>query len=120
MAVNFRLSYNSGLEFVDLFPGSSMSAVQGTDNIMSYSTIDVTIPAPATQDVTQTIAITTTDAQANAPVYMILNSTGNQSEEDYATINQFQIQTNSLVITRLYSWPKDSINVTLIFKEAGI
>lgn len=120
MAVSFRLSYNSGLGFVDLFPGSGMSAVQGIDNIMSYSTIDVTIPAPDAQDVTQTIAITTTDAQVNAPVYMVLNSTGNQSEKDYATINQFQIQTNSLVITRLYSWPKDSINVTLIFKEASI
>lgn len=120
MAVNFRLAYNSGLEIVDLFPATNMGAVDGTDNIMQYSTINVTIPAPASQDVTQTISITTTTQQVAAPVYMLLTSTGAQAENDYSTITQFQVLENQLVITRLYQWPQNSINVTLIFEEAGV
>ena len=120
MAVNFRLAYNSGLEIVDLFPASSMSAVDGNDNVMQYSTINVTIPAPTSQDVTQTISITTTTQQVAAPVYMVLTSTGAQAEADYATISQYQVTENQLTITRLYKWPQDSIDVTLIFEEAGV
>lgn len=120
MAVNFRLAYNDGLEIVDLFPKSNFSAIENTGNIMKYSTIDVTIPAPTSQNITQTISITTTDKQVSSPVYMILTSTGTQAEADYATINQYQVTTNQLIITRLYNFPQDSINVTLIFEEAGV
>lgn len=120
MAINFRLAYNSGLEIVDLFPNSNMSAIQGINNIMKYSTIDVTIPAPTSQDTTQTISISTTTSQVNAPVSMILTSTGTQAEIDYATITQYEVNMNQLIITRLYTWPEDSINVTLIFEEAGV
>ena len=120
MAVNFRLAYNSGLEIVDLFPASSMDAIIDNSNVMQYSTINVTIPAPASQTMTQTIAITTTQSQLNSPVYMLLTSTGTQAIVDYATINQFQVSTNQLIITRLYNWPEDSINVILIFEEAGV
>ena len=120
MAVNFRLAYNSGLDIVDLFPASSMAAVDGAENVMQYSTLNVTIPAPTSQDVTQTISITTTAQQVAAPVYMVLTSTGAQAESDYATISQYQVTENQLVITRLYNWPQDSINVTLIFEEAGV
>lgn len=120
MAVNFRLAYNSALEIVDLFPASSMGAVDGAENVMQYSTLNVTIPAPTSQDVTQTISITTTAQQVAAPVYMVLTSTGAQAESDYATISQYQVTENQLVITRLYNWPQDSINVTLIFEEAGV
>lgn len=120
MAINFRLAYNSGLEIVDLFPNSNISAIQGIDNIMKYSTIDVTIPAPTSQDTTQIISISTTVSQVNAPVSMILTSTGTQAEIDYATITQYEVNTNQLTITRLYTWPEDSINVTLIFEEAGV
>lgn len=120
MAVNFRLAYNSGLDIVDLFPASNMVAIDGNDNVMQYSTIDVTIPAPTSQDITQTISITTTDKQVSSPVYMILTSTGTQAKADYATINQYQVTTNQLIITRLYNFPQDSINVTLIFEEAGV
>lgn len=120
MAVNFRLAYNDGLEIVDLFPKSNFSAIENAGNIMKYSTIDVTIPAPSSQQLTQTISITTTSKQVNAPVYMVLNSTGEQAEEDYTTINQYRVTTNQLIITRLYKQPKNSINVTLIFEEAGV
>lgn len=120
MAVNFRLAYNSGIEIIDLFPNSAISCVQGIDNIMQYSTINVTIPAPTSQDITQTISISTTTSQVNAPVSMILTSTGTQAEIDYATITQYEVNTNQLIITRLYTWLEDSINVTLIFEEAGV
>ena len=120
MAVNFRLAYNNGLGVVDLFPKSSISAIDGNDNIMKYSILNVTIPAPTSQDVIQTIPITITNKQVAAPVYMLLTSTGAQAEEDYFTIDQYQVTTNQLIITRLYNWPQDSINVTLIFEEAGV
>lgn len=120
MALNFRLAYNRGLDIVDLFPASSMDAVDGNEYVMQYSTIDVTIPAPTSQDVTQTISITTTPKQVAAPVYMFLTSTGEQAEAGYFTINQYQVTTNQLIITRLYGWPQDSINVTLVFEEAGV
>ena len=120
MAVNFRLAYNSGLEIVDLFPASSMAAIENNSAVMQYSTINVTIPAPTSQDITQTISITTTDKQVAAPVYMVLTSTGNQAENDYSTIDQYQVTTNQLIITRLYRWPQNSIDVTLIFEEAGV
>ena len=51
---------------------------------------------------------------------MFLTSTGGTSLEDYLTIDQFQVQTNSLIITRLYAWPTNSIDAVLIFKEEGV
>lgn len=120
MAVNFRLSYNNGFEFVDLFPKSNISAINNNENLLKYSFIDVTIPAPTSQDVTQTVSITTTPQQVSAPVYMLLTSTGDQAKADYSTIDQYQIATNQLIITRLYNWPQNSIDVTLIFEEAGV
>lgn len=119
MAVNFRLAYNSGTQFVDLFPRTNMAAVE-TDNLLQYTTIDVTIPAPSSATTTQSIAITPTTAQVNAPVYMMLTSTGTQAQQDYATITQYEVTTNALVITRLYSQPSGSINVTLIFEEGVV
>lgn len=119
MAVNFRLAYNDGLDIVDLFPKSNVMSIIDNTNAMKYSTIDVVIPAPTTEVMTQTIAITTTTAQVNAPVYMFLNSTGEQAEIDYSTITQFSIENNQLIITRLYNWPEESIDVTLLFKEVS-
>lgn len=119
MAVNFRLAYNDGLDIVDLFPKSNVMSIIDNTNAMKYSTIDVAIPAPTTEVTTQTIAITTTTAQVNAPVYMFLTSTGEQAEIDYSTITQFSVSTNELELVRLYNWPQESINVTLVFKEVS-
>lgn len=119
MAVNFRLAYNQGIDYVDLFPRSNVQAIIGADDILQYSTINVTIPAPSDNPNTQTIAITTTEAQVNAPVNMFLVSTGAQAQNDYGTIDQFEVQENSLVITRLYNWPSDSIEVMLVFQQKG-
>lgn len=118
MAVNFRLAYNSGTEFVDLFPRTNIDEIIG-GRMMSYSTISVTIPSPSSATTTQTVAITTTDNQVASPVSMMLTSTGSQAQADYATITQFEILENQLVLTRLYSQPTGSINVVLIFEEAS-
>lgn len=118
MAINFRLTYNEGLSFVDLFPQSSVQAITDATNLLQYSTINVTIPVPTTADISQTVAITTTDAQVNAPVEMYLTSTGSQAQSDYNTITQFSVTSNQLNITRLYTQPSGSINVRLVFKEA--
>lgn len=120
MAVNFRLAYNSGLNIVDLFPSSNMKAVDNTDDIMQYSFINVTIPPPSNQANTQSISISTTSKQVSAPVYMFLNSSGEQAMLDYLTISQFQVTNNQLILTRLYSWPEENINVTLLFEEVGV
>lgn len=118
MAVNFRLAYNEGLSFVDLFPKSSVQAITDATSLLKYSTINVTIPVPTGTDVTQTVAITTTESQVAAPVEMYLVSTGEQAQSDYNTIDQFSVTTNQLNITRLYDVPTGSIEVQLVFKEA--
>lgn len=118
MAVNFRLSYNEGLEFVDLFPKSNVEGIIDATNLFRYTTINVTIPVPSTSEITQNVTITTTDAQVNAPVEMYLVSTGSQAQTDYNTITQFLVTTNQLSITRLYEQPTEAVEVQLVFKEA--
>lgn len=119
MAVNFRLAYNNGLDYTDLFPKTNFQGVSGAENILSYETMTVTIPAIAEGTTTQTIDITTTEEQVNALVDMYLNTTGGTSENDYASITQYQVLTNQLVITRLYTCPTNDIEVTLVFKIKG-
>lgn len=119
MAVNFRLEYNSGTNIVDLFPQTSLDAINISQNILSYSTIAVSIPAPTSANLTQTVPITTTDIQINSPVYMILVSSGTQAQSDYATITQYQVLENQLILTRLYNQPTGNIDVVLIFQEAN-
>lgn len=118
MAVNFRLAYNAGNEFVDLFPRTNMEAIQ-TNNTLKYSTINVTIPNPNSTNITQSITITPSTTQVNSNVYMLLNSTGSQAQQDYATITQYQVTENALIITRLYNQPSGDIEVTLLFEEGG-
>lgn len=121
MPTNFRLAYNSdGLNYTDLFPKTSMDAIYETDNIYEITQLQVNIPAPSSQTLTQTISITTTPQMLNASFRVYLVSTGSQAESDYGTISQIQIQQNSLLITRLYSMPKNSITVELVFLEKGV
>lgn len=127
MAVDFRLAYNSGIEIVDLFPQSSIKAVQGInfdtghEAILSYSTLNVTIPVPTSQEVTQIIPVTFNSNQ-NGFFYTILLSTGEQAQSDYNTITQIATDTsnNQLEITRLYSMPQESIEIMLIFIQGGV
>lgn len=118
MPTNFRLAYNSdGLNYVDLFPKTSMDAIIGADNAYEITELQVTIPAPSTSTLNQTITISTTPEMVNSPFRMYLVSTGNQAQNDYNTITQAQVQTNQLIITRVYDMPTDSIIVMLVFFE---
>ncbi len=120
MAIDFRLSVNAGGEYTDLFPRTGMAGIKGTENVLKYSEIEVNIPAVTEGQNIQNIAITTTARQVDAPVYMMLLSTGEQAEKDYGTITQFAVMENQLTITRLYSWPTGEIKVKLLFEEKGL
>lgn len=118
MSTNFRLAYNSdGLNYIDLFPKTSTNAIFGADNIYEITQLQVDIPAPTTQTLTQTIDITTTPQMLNSSFRVYLISTGDQAVDDYGTISQLQIQENSLIVTRLYSMPTDTITIEIVFLE---
>lgn len=117
MATNFRLAYTNGIEYIDLFPKTSVEAIVNAQNIYDIVQVDVNIPAPASATLTQTIALSTTPAMVAAPFRVCLSSTGTQAESDYATINQVEVQDNQLVITRLGDMPVGTIDVTLVFFE---
>ena len=118
--MDFRLSFNSGNGFIDLFPVTNLQAIQNNNYFLYYSTLDVTIPAPTNQDVSQIININITESQASAPFDVFLKSEGNQALSDYNTISQIQITSNQLIITRLYNWPQNSIDIRIVFKEVGV
>lgn len=117
MATNFRLAYTNGIEYIDLFPKTSVTAIVDAQNIYDIVQVNVNIPAPTSPALTQTVALSTTPAMVAAPFRVYLSSTGTQAESDYATINQVEVQDNQLVITRLGDMPVGSIDVTLVFFE---
>lgn len=117
MATNFRLAYTNGIEYIDLFPKTSVTAIVDVQNIYDIVQVDVNIPAPTSSTLTQTVALSTTPAMVAAPFRVYLSSTGTQAESDYATINQVVVQDNQLVITRLGDMPVGAIDVTLVFYE---
>lgn len=117
MATNFRLAYTNGIEYIDLFPKTSVTAIVDAQNIYDIVQVNVNIPAPTSPALTQTVALSTTPAMVAAPFRVYLSSTGTQAESDYATINQVEVQDNQLVITRLGDMPVGAIDVTLVFFE---
>lgn len=117
MATNFRLAYTNGIEYIDLFPKTSVTAIADVQNIYDIVQVDVNIPAPTSSTLTQTVALSTTPAMVAAPFRVYLSSTGTQAESDYATINQVEVQDNQLVITRLGDMPVGAIDVRLVFYE---
>lgn len=118
MPTNFRLAYNSdGLNYIDLFPRTSMDAIIGADNTYEITQLQVDIPAPSTSTLTQSVTISTTTQMVSSPFRMYLVSTGEQAESDYSTITQVQVQENELIVTRLYNMPVDTITVELVFFE---
>lgn len=119
MATNFRLAYTNGIEYIDLFPKTSVTAIVDAQNVYDIVQVDVNIPAPTSPALTQTVALSTTPAMVAAPFRVYLSSTGTQAESDYATINQVEVQDSQLVITRLGDMPVGAIDVTLVFFEAG-
>lgn len=109
MAIDFRLAYRSPTEFVDLFPKTQLQAI---DDGNLFDTVILPVTIPASNDVTQTITITASAELANSVNRMYLSS---GSQEDYSTITQYQVNTNQLVITRLYGGSENGIEVNLVF-----
>lgn len=118
MATNFRLAYLNGTEFVDLFPKTSIGGITDATQALKFVTIQATIPA--TTDTTQTITITTQNGMEDAWVEMRLIGNSQQEIDDYATITQYEIQPNQLIIKRLCSMPVGEIQVNLIFYMQGV
>lgn len=117
-AIGFRLSYLNGYDFIDLFPKTSIEGISGTEQMLKINSLQLTIPA--TTDMTQIIPITTENNMEKTWVEMNLIGTTEQEKNDYATITQFEIQPNQLIITRLGSMPTGQIQVNLLFYMQGV
>lgn len=113
MAINFKLEYNNNSTRTELYPATSLEAVNWIDNIYQITTMQVNIPT--TTSMTQNIAISTTPELVDAYVEMYLVSKGSSANWNYGTINQFQVKTNQLTLTRLNVMPQEQITVMLVF-----
>ena len=113
MAIDFKLEYNNNSTRTELYPATSLKAVNWIDNIYQITTMRVNIPTPTSM--TQNIAISTTPELVDAYVEMYLVSTGSSASWNYGTINQFQVTTNQLTLTRLNVMPQEQITVMLVF-----
>lgn len=113
MSQNFKLSYNMGFNYVDLFPKSTIEAIKFNQDTSYQSSIFVTIPP--SNDLIQTIPIPISTKYLDVPVYMKLLDNKNTDQYDYSTISQFQIIDGNLKIVRLFTKPIDFINVLLVF-----
>ena len=111
----FRLAYNDGFQYVDLFPKTNIDSIEGKNKLLKYTT--VTVDIPVTSDTTQSIPVTLTPTQLTAPFYMELLTNTPQGSADYSTIDQVEVKDNMLVITRLSNMPTGQIQVKLTFKE---
>lgn len=115
MPTTFRLAVNSGLEYTDLFPKTSVNGIIDANDIYEITSLQVEIPA--TNENIQTVAITTDSKMESAMFDMYLESSGGTSAADFATIDQVQVSTNQLTLVRLDNMPKNPIDVTLVFYE---
>lgn len=117
MAIDMRPSYKSGVGYVDMFLHTLVPAIDDLHTEFKKVSMNVTIPASA--NVTQTIAITTDERMPDSSFDVFLTSTGDDAEYNFSTITQVEVKTNQLIVTRLYSKPTGSIDVTLVFYEKG-
>lgn len=112
MALDFRLAYQSPTEYVDLFPKVNITDVNGMENTYIKNIINVEIPAVSALTQNITIVANIELVSKNIDMYLV---SGNQ--EDYNTITQYQVNENELILTRLYTYPNNTINVALIFYD---
>lgn len=119
MVTNFRLAYTNGIEYIDLFPKTSATAIADAQNIYNIKEVDVKIPVPTSPTLTQTIALSTTPAMVVAPFRVVSYPWSEEEDQSYATINQIEVRDNQLVVTRLGDMPTVEIPVTLVFFLIG-
>lgn len=99
MAINFGLKYNSGFEYVDLFPQTEVKAVEN-NGVIKQAVVFVTIP-PSNQE-SQLVPIETTDMYLDAPMYIEPLFNTPTDYISYQTISQVEVIEGNLKITRLY------------------
>lgn len=118
MAIDVRLTYQqSQRNYVDLFPHTLVSAIADVNT--EFQKVPLVVTIPPSEELTQTIAITTDAKMPNSNFDVYLNTTGDQAKVDYSTISQLEVQANQLIVTRIYEKPTGTIEVTLVFYEKG-
>lgn len=115
MATNFRWEYLSATGYIDLFPETDIEAITDATRIFDIVAIDVDIPPAST--LTQTVTITTDGKMEESPFRVFLNSTGDEAERDYSTIDNLQVTANTLTVTRAFNYPTGTISIKLVFFE---
>lgn len=113
MSLNFKLAYNSGFDYVDLFPRTSVDAIEFDKKATKQYSIQVNIPK--SNDLLQTISIKTPLELSDKIVYMTLLYRKETDIYNYSTISQFSIENGTLKITRLYGGSLSDIQVLLTF-----
>lgn len=113
--VKFRLSAKENNEYVDLFPRTTIDGIADDENIRGTQVLEVEVPA--TNDMIQTIAISTNAHIVDAPFEVHFVS---GDKNDYNTITQAQVTANTLTLTRLYNMPKGQIKIALVFYTMGV
>ena len=120
MAIDFKLEYTNGIEYIDIFPRTKLEGIiDRGNNLYDIQLMQVTIPANTAQGYSQTISIDTSGGLENCGVQMYLLNESEQTLKDYSTIDQFQVLANQLVINRLYSYPTHDVTVELVFFKIG-
>lgn len=113
--VKFRLSNKENNEYVDLFPRTTVDAIADDENIRGVQVLEVDVPA--TNSMTQNIAIQTNAHTVDAPFEIHFIS---GDKNDYNTITQARVTANTLTLTRLYNMPQGQVKIALVFYTMGV
>lgn len=112
MALNFRWLYKTSSGYTDLFPKGNIKKVVGAES--NYQIEELLVDIPAIKNVEQNIVISTNEKMLKSIIRMYLVS---GKIQDYNTISQIEFSENKLRIIRLGSFPKQNIQVKLVFYE---
>lgn len=119
---NFRLKVKQDNSYIDLFPLTTKSQIEGQTQWLETEVIEVTIPKY--QGSKQIIQLSADGVEYMASnqfeIYLV---SGSQS--DYDSISQAEIvvgdggKPTNLVLTRLYTYPLADIKVSIVFFKKG-
>ena len=116
MSKNFKLSYNDGAEYVGLYPRTEMKNIFVNGKLLKVTTVEVVVPP--TEELRQTIPFKHTISQEDSNFFVKLLGTGVEAERAYLTIDQAEVNSSGLVLTRLSKKPTTEIRIALIFQES--
>lgn len=119
---NFRLKVKQDNSYIDLFPLTTKSQIEGQTQWLETEAIEVTIPKYQGSKQIIQLSADGIDYMANSQFEIYLVS-GSQS--DYDSISQAEIvvgdggKPTNLVLTRLYTYPLADIKVSIVFFKKG-